>query len=92
MIVGLYLFTARTGSLTGNITDAETGESLIGVNVLLKGTYYGAATNINGQFTIHNITPGTYNVTISFIGYKAVEYTGIKITERENFTIRYKNE
>ena len=73
------LFSQNNGKLTGNIIDGATNEPLIGVNIVLKGTYYGAASNVNGRFTIDNITPGNYDIKISFIGYKTVEYTGFKI-------------
>lgn len=73
------IFGQGTGKLTGKIVDAAKNEPLIGVNILLKGTYYGAATDINGHFTISNITPGNYTITVSFIGFKTVEYTGYKI-------------
>lgn len=72
------LSVAQTGTLSGKIIDV-TKEGLPGVNIILKGTYYGAATDIDGKFSIYNITPGTYNVEISFIGYKTVQYTAIKI-------------
>ncbi len=67
------------GKLTGKITDAKSGEPLPGVNILLKGTYYGAATDFNGKYFINGIAPGTYTVDVSLIGYKTMEYTGIKI-------------
>jgi len=72
-------FSQQKGKLSGKVTDAETGESLPGVNVIIKGTYYGAATNINGNFTINNISVGNYNVDISLIGYKTFQYTGVEI-------------
>ncbi len=83
-IIFLSLFTlinlnAQTGTLIGNVHDAKSGEELPGVNVILKGTYYGAATDINGKFKINNISVGNYNVVISLIGYKTVQFTGIQI-------------
>jgi hypothetical protein len=72
-------FSQQTGKLSGKVTDAETGESLPGVNVIIKGTYYGAATNIDGNFTINNISVGKYNVDISLIGYKTYKFTGVEI-------------
>ena len=74
------VYCQSTGKITGKITDASNNEPLIGVNILLKGTYYGAATDVDGNFTIPNIAPGSYNITVSFIGYKTMEYTGFKIT------------
>ena len=75
----ISVYGQNTGQLSGRIIDAANNEPLIGVNIILKGTYYGAATDINGKFIISNITPGDYNITISFIGFKTVEYTGYKI-------------
>ena len=73
------VFGQETGKLSGKITDGKSGDSLPGVNIILKGTYYGAASDMNGKFTINNITPGTYDIKVSLIGYKTVEYTGFKI-------------
>ena len=81
IFVPLFIFNlyAQTGTLTGIVHDAKTGEELPGVNVILKGTYYGAATDIHGKFRINNVSVGSYNVEISLIGYKTVQYTGIEI-------------
>jgi len=70
---------AQSGSLSGNVTDAKTGEALPGVNIILKGTYYGAATDVNGNYRIGGISSGNYTVEVSFIGYKTMQFTGIII-------------
>jgi len=72
-------FAQSIGNLAGKVIDASTGEALPGVNVIIKGTYYGAATDLNGNFRINNISSGGYVVEISFIGYKTVQYTGLEI-------------
>ena len=74
-----FSFAQQTGNLEGVVKDAKTGELLPGVNIILKGTYYGAATNTDGKFRINNITVGDYNVVVSLIGYKPTEYTAISI-------------
>jgi outer membrane receptor protein involved in Fe transport len=84
------LIAQQTGNIEGVVTDVETGETLPGVNIILKGTYYGAATNIDGKFRINNIAVGNYNVTISLIGYTTVEYTGIEIEPNKTKTIDVK--
>jgi hypothetical protein len=61
---------AQMGSISGTITDAKTGESIIGANVVITGTSVGAASDINGQYEIANVKPGTYSLSISFITYK----------------------
>jgi len=81
-IVGVLsgtVYSQNPGKLIGEITDEANNEPLIGVNIIFKGTYYGAATDVNGHFTVDNIIPGNYDIKISFIGYKPVEYTGFKI-------------
>lgn len=69
---------AQGGTISGKIVDTS-NEGLLGVNIILKGTYYGAATDINGNYKITNISPGIYNIEISFIGYKTVQFTAVKV-------------
>ncbi len=73
------LFAQETGTITGKVTEKKTKEALLGVNVVLKGTYYGAASDFDGNYRIKNINPGTYNVEVSLIGYKAVKFGAIKV-------------
>jgi len=56
--------------LKGSVVDTETGESLLGVNILIQNTFLGAATDLDGNFIIVNVPVGTYNVKISMVGYK----------------------
>ncbi len=60
---------AQTGTIKGKVTEAETGEPLAGANLSIVGTPMGAATDIDGEFTISNVPPGTYDIRVSFIGY-----------------------
>ncbi len=66
------VFAGTTGKISGNITDEQTGEPVIGANVILEGTYLGAACDIDGYFSISNIPPGEYRVIISAVGYQKV--------------------
>ncbi len=60
---------AQVGKINGVVKDASTGEALIGANVLIEGTTTGAATNIDGYYVITNVSPGTYNLKVSMVGY-----------------------
>jgi len=60
--------TAQERSITGKVTDATTNEGLIGVTVLIQGTYTGTVTDVDGKFTV-KATPGA-NLVFSFIGYQ----------------------
>ena len=62
----------QSGKISGTVIDASTKEPLIGANVLIEGTNFGAATDVDGKFVILNISPGTYNISASMIGYTKV--------------------
>ena len=59
-----------TGTLTGKIISDENAP-LVGVNVIIKNTTIGAATDEHGFFTIKNIPVGNYDVIVSMVGYKS---------------------
>jgi len=97
VLIFLILFSSIIWSqekaiLTGKVTDAKTGDPLPGVNVVIKGTYYGAATDINGNYIIRDLNPGTYNIDVSLIGYKLVQFTGVKINPSERKILNVKME
>ncbi len=58
--------------VNGTVTDAETGEPLPGVNVVVKGTSTGTATNVDGQFEL-NVQSLQDTLVFSFIGYQTQE-------------------
>jgi len=73
---------AGTGQLKGTITDKATGETLPFVNLVLiqNGTQKaGTASNLDGEFIINSIQPGSYQLKVSFVGYKKYQVNGILI-------------
>lgn len=68
-------FTAATaqqrGTLEGRVTDAQTGDPLPGATVLVEGTAWGAATDLQGRYVL-SLPPGHYEVDISLIGYASI--------------------
>lgn len=60
------------GSITGKVIDKVTKEPLPGVNVIIVGTSFGAATDINGFFEIKGLDVGTYQVRVSAIGFNTI--------------------
>ncbi|MFA4923310.1 MAG: TonB-dependent receptor, partial [Ignavibacteriaceae bacterium] len=69
LLASMSIVYAGQGDLKGKVKDGETGERLIGANVVLKGTNLGAATDENGNFSITKIPEGEYRVLVTFIGY-----------------------
>ncbi|HYE94628.1 MAG TPA: TonB-dependent receptor [Rubricoccaceae bacterium] len=69
-----------TGKITGRVTDAATGETLPGVNIVVEGTTVGAATDIDGEYTIIGIRPGTYTVVASYVGYATQRTENVRVS------------
>ncbi len=78
LLPGLAL-AGTAGKLKGKVTDRETGEPLIGANVIVVGTSFGAATDVNGEYTILNLDAGVYEVKASYIGYQAMTVSNVRI-------------
>jgi TonB-linked SusC/RagA family outer membrane protein len=62
---------AQPVTITGTVTD-EAGVSIIGANILIKGTTIGTISDVNGQFSL-DVDDPTVTLVISFIGYSTVE-------------------
>ncbi|MFM5961784.1 MAG: carboxypeptidase-like regulatory domain-containing protein, partial [Dolichospermum sp.] len=61
---------AQLGSISGTLVDVKTKEPIIGANVVIQGTAVGSATDVEGNYLINSVKPGTYSLVISYITYK----------------------
>jgi len=70
-----------TGEIWGRVLDAKTGLSIPGANVTIKtnGLPIGVSTDVNGYFKLKTLTPGTYKIEISFMGYGTVSIENINV-------------
>ena len=59
-------------TVTGKVTDGETGEAIPGVNVIAKGTSSGTVTDINGDYTL-TVTSDVTSLIYSYVGYQQEE-------------------
>ena len=78
----IFLGTAysQSGKISGKVIDGGTGEALPFVNVMIEGTTQGAATDLDGNYFIINLPPGTYSVKASAIGYNSITVAGVKVS------------
>ena len=77
---------AQTGSLKGVITDAMTGEPVPFANIVAEkdgNQVGGTTTDFDGNYTIKPLVPGNYTVKATFVGYGAVEITGIVVSSNK---------
>ena len=71
-LLGILLLPAAifAQSISGKVTDTDTGEPLVGANVVVEGTDLGAAAQADGTYSI-KVDEGSYTVTASVIGYES---------------------
>ena len=74
---------AQNGTLAGVVVYSETGETLIGVNVIVEELGTGAATGLDGDFRIPGVPAGSYTVAFSYLGYTSQKVTGVEVTAGE---------
>jgi len=88
----LPVYAQATGKLTGTVSDAKTGEPLIGATVILEGTELGDATDTNGRYTISNIPTKTYNVKASFVGFIPQSKFNVVVRSEGNIDLNFQLE
>jgi len=68
-----------TGKIVGTVTDAENGDPLIGVNIVLEGTSLGSSTDPDGYYSIINVPPGKYRMSVFYIGYATMSIENLSV-------------
>lgn len=70
---------AAAGRVVGKLVDAESGDPLIGANVLLEGTTLGASSDLDGAFIIMDVPPAAYTVVVMYVGYRETRVESVKV-------------
>ncbi len=73
---------AQNGVIRGTIYDEETGETLVGVNVLIKGSNTGTISDLDGKFSIE-LEDGIYDLQLSYISYQPLLIQDLKVIPNE---------
>lgn len=73
MAISPMVSLAQTGIIRGEVIDAENGEALIGVNVVVQGSIIGASTDIDGRYVIRNVPVGSQNIVFRYLGFETKE-------------------
>jgi outer membrane receptor protein involved in Fe transport len=83
---------SQSGKIAGKVIDAGSKEPLIGANVVLVGTTTGAATDLDGNYTILDVAPGVYALRISAVGYQTLDLRNVRVsidfTTREDVSLK----
>ena len=79
---------SQNGTIAGRVTDHKSLEGVIGANVVIQGTSVGAATDLDGNFQISNVKPGTYVIVVSSITYKSQTIPDVGVESGSKTTLQ----
>ena len=76
---------AQNGSISGQITDGRdsVNKPIFGAQIFIEGTQYGAFTDMDGKYTMQNVTPGKYDITVSYVLIGNQKIEGVKVNPSE---------
>lgn len=86
------LVAQNSGKISGFVRDAKTGEGIPGVNVVIKDTRMGAATDVDGSYFILRVPPGVYEVSVSIVGYRRMTQQNVQVNVDRTTTVDFKLE
>ncbi len=81
------LFAQQKGTVIGRLTDANSGEPLIGANVILVGTFQGSSTGPDGTYSFE-ADPGDYTLRATYIGYM-IEDKKVTVVAGQTVTVNF---
>lgn len=82
LIMLSFTASAQKGFVRGKVTDAETGEGMIGATVSKVGTTIGTTVDFDGNFSL-SLEPGVHNLEFKFISYQTKVVEGIEVKAGE---------
>jgi outer membrane receptor protein involved in Fe transport len=83
-VFGICLAASEVCDLSGAVYDAQTGEPLPGVSIMVKGAKFGTYTDLDGRYKLINVEPGNYTLVFSVIGYERAEMADLEINPGES--------
>lgn len=75
-----FTIQAQSGIIKGRVYDAINNEPIMFANLIIEGSDAGVTSDLDGNYELKNLEPGTYNLKISYLGYKDVIKYEIEVT------------
>lgn len=91
LAISILVYTSaysQKGTIQGVVIDKLRSETLVGAAVYIPGTSTGTTTDFDGNFALANLTPGVYNIQVSFISYTSVIIENIKVEANKASTVK----
>ena len=73
----------NNNQIAGKVVDSKTGEALVGVALKINGSENKTYTDLKGYFMLEDIAPGTYDIDINYVSYKAITLKEIHASTSE---------
>ena len=70
--------------MSGRVVDRKTRHAIPFASVSIAGVQLGGLTDSEGQYLVKNVPPGTYEVTVRFLGYRPESRTGVAVAAGRN--------
>ncbi len=80
ILFSLSLHGQTSGKISGRIIEKETGEPLVGANVIITQTQAGTSADEEGYFNLINVSPGKYSVRVMMIGYESITIENVVVS------------
>lgn len=80
ILFSLSLYGQTSGKISGRIIEKETGEPLVGANVIITQTQAGTSADEEGYFNLINVSPGKYSVRVMMIGYESITIENVVVS------------
>lgn len=79
VFASVLVFAQGTGKIAGTVTDAKSGETLIGVSVKIAGTAKGVGSDVEGKYVLGGLASGKYQVEISYVSYTTKKIAEVEV-------------
>lgn len=70
---------SQTGTISGIVTEKGKTETIPGANIWIEGTSIGSSTDFEGNYSLKNLSPGTYTIKASFISYETINIENVEV-------------
>jgi outer membrane receptor protein involved in Fe transport len=79
LLLPILLMAGTTGKIAGLVENTKTGEPVPGATIRVEGTDIVTQTDIDGEYFVINLPAGTYNVSVTMIGFQTIEKENVRV-------------
>ena len=89
-VLGQSVLAGTSGKIVGTVVDRASRQPLVGADIVLEGASLGASSDQDGFFMILNVPPGTYRLTVYYVGYATQSIDNVRVSVDRTTTVNVK--